>query len=71
MFQVPLIDSHIDSTISALSLLRPSNVSYLQVLLFRENSLIDKHTTTLECTGTGRFVSKVDGGVNGDWYADG
>jgi len=65
MFQVILTNPHI----------KYSNTEQFtpvqhRLLLFLESHLTHEHATTLECTDTGRLVTKVDGGVNGDWYAD-
>jgi hypothetical protein len=70
MFQVILTDPHTNSAIPTPSGLRPSNAVYLRILLFLESHSTNEQATNLECTDIGRFVTKVDGGVNGDWYAD-
>ena len=70
MFQVIVTDPHINSTIPNTERFTPilRRLSANTPLL--ESHLTREHATTLECTDTGHFVTKVDGGVNGDWYAD-
>ncbi len=70
MFQVFVEASHISPSIPTPSGFCPPTTGYLRILLFLERQQINELATTLECTDTGRIVTKVDGGVNGDWYAD-